>query len=65
MDEEQARRILRRHGWTAYTMVRPGGQYLVARRRIEGRVVSAYVAAISRLAWYSQEDIKQRLPDIA
>lgn len=65
MDEAQARRLIQRHGWTAFVRTKPSGKYLLARKRIDGRVVSAYVAALSRLAWHKPADILRKLPDVA
>lgn len=65
MNEAEARRLLRRHGWTAFVRVKSSGQYLLARKRIDGKLLSVYLIALTRLAWYSTEDIKRKLPDVA
>lgn len=65
MDEAQARLIIRRYGWTVFIRVKPSGRYLIARKWIDGRLVSCYITAMSRLSRFEADDIKHKLPDVA
>ncbi len=65
MDEIEARRLIRRHGWTVIVRQKSCGRYLWARKRIDGRIVSIYISSLSRLPRIEPPDILGKLPDVA
>lgn len=65
MDETQARLIIRRYSWTTFIRVKPSGRYLIARKRIDGGLVSIYISSLSRLQRIEPPDILGKLPDVA
>lgn len=42
---------------------KPSGRYLIARKWINGRLMSVYITAMNRLCWFDPEDIKRKLPE--
>ncbi len=65
MNEIEARRLIRRYGWTACVRQKSSGRYLWARKRVNGKLVGIYIAAMSRLDRFEPPDVLGRLPDVA
>ena len=65
MNEIEARRLIRRYGWTVVVREKSCGRYLWARKRINGKLIGVYIAAMTRLDRIDPPDILGKLPDAA
>jgi len=65
MNEDEALHLIRRYGWTVFIRQKPSGCYLWARKRIDGKLIGVYIAAMTRLHRFEPPDITGKLPDAA
>lgn len=62
MTEEEAKAILKAHGWTWHIrMRRRGTPYLYAKRRIQDKIHERYIGPLSRLPALTEADLLAKL----